>query len=84
MPTAASAKTPPSPAAVEFGKRVRRFREEQGLSQEALAARCDIHWTFLGQVERGQRSIRLDNILKIAAGLELQPGELLDGIPIQR
>lgn len=81
MPTAASAKSSPSDATVEFGKRVRRLREERGLSQEALAARCEIHWTFLGQVERGQRSIRLDNILKISTGLDVPPGDLLDGLP---
>lgn len=72
---------PPSAATAEFGKRVRQLREQQGLSQEALADRCGVHWTFLGQVERGQRSIRLDNILKIAAGLSVRPGELLDELP---
>jgi transcriptional regulator with XRE-family HTH domain len=71
---------PPSDATVEFGRRVRQLREEQGLSQEALADRCGVHWTFLGQVERGQRSIRLDNILRIAAGLDVRPGRLLDGL----
>jgi hypothetical protein len=25
-----------------------------------------VHWTFLGQVERGQRNLRLSNLLKIA------------------
>jgi transcriptional regulator with XRE-family HTH domain len=72
---------PPSDATVEFGKRVRALREQQALSQEALADRCGVHWTFLGQVERGQRSIRLDNILRVAAGLGVQPGELLDALP---
>jgi transcriptional regulator with XRE-family HTH domain len=72
---------PPSKATIEFGRRVRQLREQQGLSQEALAARCGVHWTFLGQVERGQRSIRLDNILRIAAGLAVEPGELLNGLP---
>lgn len=44
--------------------------------------RCGIHWTQLGKVERGQRSLRLENILRIAAGLETTPGELLDGLPV--
>ncbi|NHA00619.1 helix-turn-helix transcriptional regulator [Nocardioides sp. W3-2-3] len=76
-------KQPPSPATVEFGKRVRQHREAQGLSQEMLADRCGVHWTFLGQVERGQRSIRLDNILKVAAGLGVEPGELVNGLPVK-
>lgn len=80
MPQPASAKSPPSAATVAFGRRVRQFREDQGLSQEALAQRAGVHWTFLGQVERGQRSIRLDNILKVAAGLGVEPGELVNGL----
>lgn len=78
----ATTRQPPSAATVEFGRRVRALREERSMSQEALAARCGLHWTFVGQVERGQRSIRLDNILKVADGLDVAPGALLDGLPI--
>jgi transcriptional regulator with XRE-family HTH domain len=80
---------PPSPppsvsvATVEFGRRVRALREERQLSQEALAARCGLHWTFVGQVERGRRSIRLDNILKLAAGLGVKAGALMDDLPTE-
>jgi transcriptional regulator with XRE-family HTH domain len=80
MPT--PARKPTSAATVEFGRRLRELREGQGLSQETLADRCGVHWTFLGQVERGQRSIRLDNVLKIAAGLGVEPGELVNGLPL--
>ena len=71
-----------STVTVEFVRRVRALREEQELSQEALAARCGLHWSFVGQVERGRRSIRLDNILKLASGLGVQPGALMDDLPI--
>ncbi len=69
-----------SPVARELGERVRAQREAQGLSQEKLAHRCNVHWTFLGQVERGQRNIRLHNLLKIADGLGVDPGELIKGM----
>lgn len=65
----------------EFGERVRERRLELGLSQEAAAVRCGIHWTQLGKVERGQRSLRLETILKIAAGLQVEPGQLVNGLP---
>lgn len=39
------------------------------LSQEAAAVRCGIHWTQRGEVERGQRSLRLETIVNIAAEL---------------
>jgi len=69
-----------SPAAQSFGERVRTRRQELGWSQEQLAEACGVHWTFLGQVERGRRNISLHNILKIAEGLQLDPGELVRGL----
>jgi transcriptional regulator with XRE-family HTH domain len=64
-----------------FGRRVRQRRLELGLSQEAAALRCGIHWTQLGKVERGQRSLRLETIVKIAAGLDIDPGNLVTRLP---
>ena len=69
-----------SPATAELGARVRTRRQALGLSQEALAREIDIHWTFLGQVERGQRNLSLHNLLKIAAGLRVDPAELVAGL----
>ena len=71
---------PISPATRVFGQRVRTRREALGLSQEALAARSGVHWTFLGQVERGRRNLNLHNLLKLAAGLGVDPGELIQGL----
>jgi transcriptional regulator with XRE-family HTH domain len=65
-----------------FGERVRNRRTALGLSQEAAAVRCGIHWTQLGKVERGQRSLRLETILKIADGLDIDAGELVSGLPL--
>lgn len=73
-------KPPISPAAGEFGARVRARREALGLSQEALSHQGSFHWTFLGQVERGQRNLSLHNILKIAEALDVDPGELVEGL----
>ena len=69
-----------SPATAALGARVRARRQALGLSQEALAREIDIHWTFLGQVERGQRNLSLHNLLKIAAGLGVDPAELIAGL----
>jgi len=64
-----------------FGERVRKRRLELGLSQEAAALRCGIHWTQLGKVERGQRSLRLETIIRIADGLSVDAGVLVSGLP---
>lgn len=55
-------------------------RNELGLSQEKAAEVIGLHWTYLGQVERGRRNITLNNIVKIAAGLDVDPGELVGGL----
>lgn len=43
------------------------------LSLESGVAR-----SYLGGVERGQRNIALINICRLAAALEVQPGELFE------
>lgn len=63
-----------------FGQRMRARRRELGLTQEALAVRCGLHWTYLGQIERGRRNIGLLNIVRIAAALETSAAALLDDI----
>jgi transcriptional regulator with XRE-family HTH domain len=50
----------------EFGRRVAARRHEPGLSQERAAEAIGVHWTYLGQVERGRRNVTPHNILKIA------------------
>jgi transcriptional regulator with XRE-family HTH domain len=71
---------PISAAAKAFGDRVRTHRHDRGESQEALADACGLHWTFIGQVERGRRNVSLHNILKLAQGLEIDPCELVRGL----
>lgn len=64
-----------------LGERIRSHRNALGISQEALADRSGTHWTFVGQVERGQRNVSLHNLLKLAAGLEVDVGELVGALP---
>jgi transcriptional regulator with XRE-family HTH domain len=73
-------KAPLSAATGEFGRRVRALRSDKGLSQEALAEGTDLHWSYVGQVERGQTNLTLHNILKLAEALEVDPGELVRGL----
>lgn len=75
-----STKAPRSEPARQLGERVRAHRHALGISQEALADRSGLHWTFVGQVERGQRNLNLHNLLKFAAGLGVDPGELVRGL----
>jgi len=54
-----------------FGQRVRDIRVKHGLSQEGLAAMCELDRTYIGGVERGERNVSLVNIKKIADALRV-------------
>lgn len=81
QPSSAAKKKPKPEPEELFGQRVRARRLELGLSQEGLADICDLHWSYVGQVERGKRNLTLYSILILAEGLEVDPGELVQGLP---
>ena len=62
---------------IKFGERVREKRVSMGLSQEKLAELAGVHRTYIGMIERAEKNITLENIKKVANGLNLQPSELL-------
>jgi len=62
---------------IHFGKKVREERTKLGLSQEELAAKADVHRTYVGMIERGEKNITLSNIEKFAKALGLKIEELL-------
>jgi transcriptional regulator with XRE-family HTH domain len=65
----------------QFAFNLRQQRTRAGLSQEALADRCDLHRTEISLLERCKRSPRLETIVILARGLGLaSASELLDGI----
>ncbi|PKQ04482.1 MAG: XRE family transcriptional regulator [Alphaproteobacteria bacterium HGW-Alphaproteobacteria-11] len=62
-----------------FGDRVRLLRKERGLSQEQLAALCELDRSYVGGVERGERNVSLVNILRVCRALRVHPADLFDG-----
>ena len=59
------------------GRKIRSIREKKGLSQEEFAAMCNLHRTYVGGVERGERNITLETLQTIAEALRVSPEELL-------
>jgi transcriptional regulator with XRE-family HTH domain len=69
-----------SPAAAQFGERVRRARLELGLSQESIAELAQLHVTNYGKIERGLANPSLVTILRIASVLGSDVGSLTAGL----
>jgi transcriptional regulator with XRE-family HTH domain len=63
-----------------LGQTIRKRRLALGLSQEKLAERAQLHWTYVGGIERGERNVSLLNVVKIARALKVIPSDLLKEI----
>ena len=70
-------KTKKTPLQEAFGKLVREKRLVLKLSQEKLAELCELHFTYISSVERGERNISLSNIEKIAHALGCHMKDLM-------
>jgi transcriptional regulator with XRE-family HTH domain len=61
----------------KVGRRIRELRQKKGWSQEKLAEEADLHRTYIGQVERGEKSIGVENLYRLARALSVRAGSLL-------
>jgi transcriptional regulator with XRE-family HTH domain len=64
----------------ELGYRLRERRLAREWTQAALAEKCQLHRTFIGSVERGERNLSILNLRLIARVLRVRLAELLDGL----
>jgi transcriptional regulator with XRE-family HTH domain len=60
---------------------LRQLRDDQGYSQEELAERASLHCNYVGGVERGERNVALENIVKLAKALSVKPGGRFSDFP---
>ena len=61
-----------------LSQNIRRIRNIKGFSQETLADLCELHRTYIGSVERGERNVSIDNVERIADALGVEPTALLN------
>ena len=69
----------PRSAAV-FGRVLRESRLAKGMSQEALAHQAELERAHIGRMERGENQPTLWVVLKLAEGLGIKPGVLVDQV----
>ncbi len=61
-----------------FAKRIKQIRKRYGLSQEAMAELCGVDSSYVGRLERLERTPSLDTLGRMAEGLGVQVHELVD------
>ena len=69
-------------ALVLFGEQLRKFRERRGLSQEKLGELCNFNRHYVGRIERGERVISFESMMRISFVLQVLPHELYRKITI--
>ncbi len=63
-----------------IGQRIRNYRTSKGLSQEKLAELAKCHFTYIGQIERGEKNATIESIEKIATALNVSLSKLFEKI----
>jgi len=63
-----------------IGEAIRRHRKAAGLSQEALAEKADLHPVYLGQVERGEQSVSVHALVRLAKAMKIKLRDLVNEV----
>lgn len=63
-----------------FGQTVRKLRLSKDISQEKFADMCNLHRTYISDVELGKRNVSLENIGKMATALDMHVSELFQEV----
>jgi ribosome-binding protein aMBF1 (putative translation factor) len=56
---------------------IRDRRRELGMSQDEIAARSQLHRTYISDIERGARNLSTKNLFRLAAALEMDCSALV-------
>lgn len=78
---AVAAGSPAAPVMADLGPRIRRLRQDQGLTLEDLAIRSGVSRAMLSKVERSEKSPSLSIAVGIAGGLNVSLSALLGSQP---
>jgi len=62
----------------ELGRRIRELRKARSLSQEKLGELADLHATYVGGIERGERNVSFENLARLASAFGLTLSQLFD------
>ncbi|MDO4265451.1 MAG: helix-turn-helix transcriptional regulator [Eubacteriales bacterium] len=63
----------------KIGERIKAARTSLFLTQEQAAERCDITPSFYGNIERGNKKMSVETLVKISKGLKISVDRILFG-----
>lgn len=71
-------RTPTIRAVGNLGSNLKAARTKLGLTQEQVAERSGVHATEVSRIEAGKRDPQVSTVEKLAAAVDLPPGQLLE------
>ena len=60
-----------------LAENIRAYRKAKHISQEELADACELHRTYVGSIERGERNVTLSTLEAFASALNVSVPHLL-------
>lgn len=63
----------------EIGKRIQNRRKQLGFTQEHLADEMNVSVQMVSNLERGNKSIRIDNLIRLCQILDVSTDYILTG-----
>lgn len=62
----------------KFGEHIRKIREDKGMSLQDVSYNCELDKSWIGKIERGQRTVTLNTIIELSKGLDVPPSKLME------
>lgn len=61
----------------KIGEAIRKYRNSAKLTQEKLAEKSDLHPVYIGELERGEQTVSIHALMKIAVVLHVRVRDLV-------
>ena len=64
----------------KIGEAIRRYRKSASFTQEMLAEKVDLNPKYIGEIERGEKIISIEALMRIARVVDVPVSDFLKGI----
>jgi transcriptional regulator with XRE-family HTH domain len=63
-----------------IGKAIRKHRHQANLTQEELAEKVELHPNYVGEIERGEKAVSVEALIRIAEAVKVPIAKLFQGL----